>query len=244
MKFLKFINLVRNRFVGRKAGDNTYYINFQKFQAKEILKEIKNRGIDLSSMNVLELGAGEGGYSLIFKENAKSFTVSDIDKPKIFENDSSLNYKKVDVTKKFPFKDNTFDFIFSCSLIEHIKDPRVMLKEARRVLDKNGYLYLSFPPFYSPVGGHQLKPFHLLGEKISIKIVNFLKKENIKSYDTLWGSFGLYKRNIKDVKKLLLSEKFDIIDMWTRFSPVNTSKIPFLNEFLTWHACFLCKKLN
>ena len=242
MKFLKFFNLARDRFVGREAGDDTNYINFQKFQAEEIIREIKNKGIDLSSMNVLELGAGKGGYSLIFKKKAKSFIVSDVDKPKILEDNSSLVYKRIDVTKKFPFKDNTFDFIFSCSLIEHIKYPMIMLKESKRILNKNGYLYLSFPPFYSPVGGHQLKPFHLLGEKISIKIVNFLKNKNIKSYDTLWKNFGLYRRTIKEVKRLLLEEKFHVIDVWTRFSPINTSKIPFLNEFLTWHVCFLCRK--
>ena len=244
MKLFKFIKLIRKRLVGRKEKDYTNYLNFQKFQAEEIIKEIKKKNINFSGMKVLELGAGQGGYSQVFKKYAKELVISDLEKPFILKLDSSFNFKKIDVSKKYPFKDNTFDFVFSCSLIEHIKNPKNMLSEIKRVLKSNGYLYLSFPPFYSPVGGHSVKPFHFLGEKISIKITNFLKKKNIKSYETLHIKFGLYKRTIKDVKKLLIHQGFEIKNIWTRFFTINTTKIPFLNEFLTWHVCFLCKKIN
>ena len=241
MKLFKFITLAKKRLIGNKEGNYTNYLNFQEFQAKEIIREINNKGINLSHMKVLELGAGEGGYSLIFKKFSKEFITTDLEEPYILKLDSSLNFKKVDVTKKYPFEDNSFDFIFSCSLIEHIKSPEEMLVEIKRVLNPGGYLYLSFPPFYSPVGGHGLKPFHLLGEKISIKMTNFFKKRDIKSYDTLYVNFGLYKRTIKGVKKLLLQQGFEVEDIWTRFFSINTAKIPFLGEFLTWHVCFLCK---
>lgn len=238
MKILKFIKLAKKRFEGREEGNYINYLKFQKFQAEEIINELKLRNIDLSMMNVLELGAGKGGYSSVFKKNSKNLTVSDIEKPFI----NHLKFKKVDVNKKFPFKNNSFDFVFCCSLIEHLKHPEKMISEIKRVLKPNGYLYLSFPPFYSPVGGHGLKPFHLLGEKTSIKIVNLLKKRNYKSYDKLWDNYGLHIRTISEVKKLLLGHDFKINNLWTRFSPINTTKIPFFNEFLTWHACFLCKK--
>ena len=241
MKYFTLINLAKKRFIGREQGDWTNYLKFQKFQAEEIIKEINKRGLNLSSMKVLELGAGKGGYSQIFKKYSNEFVMSDFKDSFVLNKDSNLNFKKVDINKKFPFNDNEFDFIFSCSLIEHIKLPENMLVESRRVLKPKGFLYLSFPPFYSPFGGHNVKPFHFLGERIAIKITNFLKNKNYVNYETFWGDFGLHRRTIKGVKKLLLNYGFEIKYIWTRFSLLNTTKIPFLNEFLTWHVCFLCK---
>lgn len=244
MRLLRFIQLARKRNIGLDKKDYSNYFNFQEFQAKEILNELKKRKIDTSKMNILELGAGLGGYSSVFKKDSKDLTINDISDPLILKIDPSLKFKKFDVTKKFPFKDNFFDFIFCCSLIEHIADPEKMLFEIRRVLKPSGYLYLSFPPFYTPIGGHMFKPFHLLGEKVSLKIFNSLKKRNIKSYAAIHSgdvTFGLHKRTIRGVKKLLNKNQFKIKDIWTRFSFVNTAKIPLVNEFLAWHVCFLCK---
>ena len=244
MKLIQFIQLARKRNIGLNKKDYSNYINFQEFQAKEILKELKKRKINLSKMNVLELAAGFGGYSPTFKKNAKELIINDIDNPPILKICPSLKFKKFDVTQKYPFKDNSFDFIFCCSLIEHVANPEKMLSEIKRVLKPSGYLYLSFPPFYTPMGGHIFKPFHLFGEKISLKLTNILKKQNIKSYATIHDgkvTYGLYKRTIKDVEKLLKNNALEIKDIWTRFSFINTAKIPLLNEFLTWHVCFLCK---
>ena len=53
----------------------------------------------------------------------------------------------LDVTKRFPFKDNTFNYINCEHLIEHLdyKDGLFMLKECYRVLKKDGRLRISTP---------------------------------------------------------------------------------------------------
>ena len=53
----------------------------------------------------------------------------------------------VDVTKKFPFNDNTFDYIFSEHMIEHINyvDGLKMLNESYRVLKSSGKIRISTP---------------------------------------------------------------------------------------------------
>jgi len=238
MDYIKFLKLANKRLRGKKEGNYSNYLAFQNFQAREILKELKKRKIDISNMDMLELSAGLGGYSTIFKKHVKSLIVTDLEKPAVC-NKFNIPFKLVDVTQKFPFDDNSFDFVFASSLIEHINNPEIMIKEIKRILRPNGLLYLSFPPFYSPVGSHAVKPFHYLGEKIAIKITNKIKKRDIKSYETMFGEFGLYRITIKSIKKLLVKNNFKIIDTWTRFSPINTAKIPILGEFLTWHACFV-----
>lgn len=244
MDIIKFIRLAKNRMKGTQEEAIENYIRFQSFQAEEILKELRKRKISLSNMKVLELAVGTGGYSPVFKKASKELIINDMGEPHILNKYPNIKFKVFDVNKKWPFGDDSFDFIFCCSLIEHVENPKKMFSEIRRTLKKSGYLYLSFPPFYSPVGGHHFKPYHLLGEEISLKIFNFIKKQNVKSYavsgDSGYGKYGIYKRTINGVRKLLKKEKFTVKDIWSRFSFINTAKIPLLRDFLTWHACFLC----
>ncbi|WP_320673779.1 class I SAM-dependent methyltransferase [Prochlorococcus sp. MIT 1341] len=54
---------------------------------------------------------------------------------------------RLDATKKFPFKDNEFDYIFSEHMIEHISynDATKMLKECFRILKPGGKIRISTP---------------------------------------------------------------------------------------------------
>lgn len=56
---------------------------------------------------------------------------------------------QLDVTKKFPFEDDTFDYILSEHMIEHIpyNNGLYMIKECLRVLKKNGKIRVSTPNF-------------------------------------------------------------------------------------------------
>lgn len=244
MRLVNFLRLARNRKIGLDKGDFSNYFKFQEFQAYEILKELHRRKIDLSKMRVLELAVGVGGYSPVFQRHSGDLVINDVRDPPIMECFPSLKLVKFDAAGVYPFDDDSFDFVFCCSLIEHIANPQKMLSEISRVLRPGGFLYLSFPPFYTLIGGHEFKPFHLLGERLSLKIVNFLKKKHIKSYASLYDRdyavYGLHKRSIRGVKSLLRSSGFGIVDFWTRFSFFNTAKIPLFNEFFSWHVCFLC----
>ena len=53
---------------------------------------------------------------------------------------------KEDVTN-LSFKDNTFDFVISNQVMEHILDENKFLSELLRVLKPDGYLLLNFPVF-------------------------------------------------------------------------------------------------
>jgi len=53
---------------------------------------------------------------------------------------------------KLPYKDKTFDLVTSISVIEHLaqKETRMFLKETKRVLKDNGFIFLVTPNFSSP----------------------------------------------------------------------------------------------
>ena len=111
-----------------------------------------------------------------------------------------------------------------------------------RVLKVNQFCYISFPPFYSPVGGHQFKPFHLLGEKNAITLSKIFKGIKAKDFDTSFGNWGLYPTTISKIKRSVKQANFRIVDIKTRFLPVNVAKIFILGEFLTWHVEFILQK--
>ncbi len=59
-----------------------------------------------------------------------------------------------DATKPFPLPDDTFDYVFSEHMIEHIpyRDGLTMLKESHRVLKRGGRIRISTPNFAFLVG--------------------------------------------------------------------------------------------
>lgn len=220
------------------------YQKMQRYIAEKSIAELKEKGIDISSARVLELGAGGGGYSLILHRESRDFMASDLDQES-WVNEWQIPFTAIDVLKTFPLGNDTFDLIYCSSVIEHLEDPNNLLQESWRVLKPGGYLYLSFPPFYSLalIGGHQFKPFHFFGERLAVKLTNIIRRANYRNYANAFGTFGLYPLTIKRVEQFILAHRFQIRGRYTRMSPINTTYFPgFLKDLLTWHVCFLCQK--
>lgn len=57
------------------------------------------------------------------------------------------------VAERFPFKDNTFDVVFSFAVLEHVKEPFACAAETVRVLKPGGILYCQVP-FLQPFHGY------------------------------------------------------------------------------------------
>ena len=85
---------------------------------------------------LLDLGSGDGSFVDACKDNSVDAFALDAYSHKIdFELD------------KIPFESNQFDFITLTSVIEHIKNPKNLLIEIRRVLKKDGHLIITTPNF-------------------------------------------------------------------------------------------------
>ncbi|MBW2984559.1 class I SAM-dependent methyltransferase [Candidatus Woesearchaeota archaeon] len=228
----------------RRNNSKEDYFKSQNYQAKLIIPEIRKRGITLKNMKMLELGCGVGGYSPQFKKEVRELVVADMEEPDILLKKYPIKFLKFDVCKKFPIRTKEFDFVFCSNVIEHVCNPSLMLTEINRVLRDDGILILAFPPFYSPLGGHIFAPFHYFGEKFSIRLTNFFKRKNIKSYKTAYGAWGLYPLKTSDVEKLLEKAGFNIKDKWARYFPLNIAKIPIINDIVIWQVVFLCDKVK
>lgn len=220
------------------------YRKMQSYIAEKSIGELKAKGLKFSLASVLELGAGRGGYSVVLNRESRCFLASDVKKDPWVEQ-LNIPFTFVDVSKRFPFESKTFDVIYCSSLIEHVSNPDNLLQESWRVLKPGGILYLSFPPFFSLalVGGHQFKPFHFLGERLSVRLTNLVRGSNYTNYGAAYGNFGLYPLKIEDVKNRLLAQDFRVLDIFARMIPFNTARLPGpLKDLLTWHVCYLAQR--
>lgn len=138
---------------------------------KRFLK-IARRTTEFSSGNkpskILEIGYTSGGESIIAFEKM-GFDAHAID---YFFNDSvqqstrheyikkltksNVTFHVGDISKETPFKDETFDIIYSKSVIEHILDVKSAFKEMFRILKKGGVIIHNYGSFQMPGGGHSL----------------------------------------------------------------------------------------
>lgn len=226
------------RLAKKRGCSSQDYLRFESCQARMVLDSLEKKGIRLEGMDVLEVGSGRGGYSLEFLKRGAKVTAVDIT-DKLFQKIKGVNFVLADASK-LPFKDNTFDFTFCSSAIEHMKDQQGALKELYRVTKWDCFCYLSFPPFWSPVGAHQFKPFHYLGERAAISLSRKFYKVRSNRYNDEHGE--LYLTTIRKVRSMIKNAKFAVKATSARFMPVNVARIPVINEILTWNVEFLLIK--
>src|SRR3972149_3427041 len=97
------------------------------------------------SLAILDLGSGAGHHSAILALNGRKTTLLDLSQKnldfsmKLFEA-MGLNgqFCQADMKMRLPFKDNSFDTVFSCGVFEYFTDAEIksILKEAFRVSRK------------------------------------------------------------------------------------------------------------
>ena len=69
-----------------------------------------------------------------------------------------------------PFPDATFDGVVCSNLLEHTPTPGAVLREIARVLRPGGWAYVSWTPWFSPWGGHDMNPYQYLGPKMGPRL--------------------------------------------------------------------------
>ncbi len=139
--------------------------------------------------NILDMGCGSKPYSDIYSNINGKYT--GIDLP--VSESANKEEKKADVhgsVLELPFKSNSFDTVISLQVLEHVPEPQKMLKEAYRVLKKNGHLILTAPMTWGlhevPHDYHRYTEYGLryLAESMEFEIIY------IKETCGFWGMFG------------------------------------------------------
>ncbi len=143
--------------------------------------------------SVLEIGCGEGGNLMPFLERGCRVVGVDMNPNKInnarkfYAAKRFLNQPEFFLTDIYDWpSDEKFDVIMLRDVLEHIHNQERFLKFVKKFLKPQGKLFLGFPPWQNPYGGHQqifdaftsrLPFIHLLPNFLYVGLLK-LAKEN------------------------------------------------------------------
>jgi 2-polyprenyl-3-methyl-5-hydroxy-6-metoxy-1,4-benzoquinol methylase len=117
-----------------------------------------------SNLVMAEIGCGEGGNMKPFLDKGCTIYGIDLAANKIenakkffadHPNRDKLHLIAEDIYKIEPDSIPKFDLIMMRDTLEHIHDQEKFLKYLKQFLTPNGKVFLGFPPWVMPFGGHQ-----------------------------------------------------------------------------------------
>lgn len=114
---------------------------FQKYWHSKRFKMVLE-SIDFKSDNFLDIGCHSGLFTkkIVSVLGVKEVYGIDISESAIIKAKKRIKYGKFNVANahNLPFRNNFFDCVFCLEVLEHVENPKEVLKEIRRVLQKGG----------------------------------------------------------------------------------------------------------
>lgn len=93
---------------------------------------------------ILDLGCGDGDYARGLKALGFSVIAGDIDAQR-FKYKNEIEFKHCDITKEMPFPEDHFDYLLLMEVVEHLRNPYLVMPEINRIIKDKGALILSTP---------------------------------------------------------------------------------------------------
>lgn len=108
-----------------------------------LLKELHPEG------SVLDFGSGKGQFlKLAYSHNFRNLTGTDI-MPRPADLPSEISWTQADLNQEMPFENESFDVVVALEVIEHLENPRHMIRVLNKLLKPGGFLILSTPNNHS-----------------------------------------------------------------------------------------------
>lgn len=189
-----------------------------------ILKFIRDS--NLKQMDILDISSPFIMSYVLSTQNKVIKTDVNIDEIKYINENANLCFMLENSTQ-LSFKDNTFDLVYSISVIEHIYNKYILaINEMIRVVKSNGYVYLTFPVSLnhmeewvsSDVYSHQFKEAGktFFQYRFSEEDVNAILKQlngvDVIDVSIYWErKYGHYDKMTEQIKKRLKNKYLNFI---------------------------------
>jgi ubiquinone/menaquinone biosynthesis C-methylase UbiE len=166
--------------------------------------------------NVLIIGAGTGReisfFSKIFNHVyalEPDHEACDIIKMRLdFEKLTNVEILQ-SVAENISLEDNTIDFIWSWTVLEHVSNYSTVLNEIYRVLKPKGSCFLSMPNYFQFYEPHYRLYIPMFFPKFAIKIIVKMNRKNTDYLD--WGINYITQHKFR---RLLQRKSFDIMQIY------------------------------
>jgi SAM-dependent methyltransferase len=254
--------------------DRFQYFNEQAYTTEKHVIPFVSSTIPIDSdLTVLEIGCGEGGNLKPFldlgcKVCGIDLSESKIDNAKVFfrqhEKLENLTLIARDIYDITASEDMRFDLIIMRDTLEHIPDQSRFLDFVKRFMHSESKLFLGFPPWRMPFGGHQqlcrnrygskIPYIHLLPRSLYKGLLKLMGESEIVIYELMEIvdtriNIQWFKRITNKQQYTIEKENFFLINpnyeikfgMKPRTLPAVVN-IPYLRDFLaTTYYCVVSK---
>lgn len=162
---------------------------------------------DLSNVSILDVGAGEGYFSKLLGESIEGrYSVP----PKKILRACDLfpeNFKyggvtcdRVDQSGKLPYEDNSYHYVCSLEVIEHVENQFAFVRELHRVLKKSGRAIITTPNILNINSRIRFlhSGFWLLYDPLSSS-TNHPVHDHINPISLYYLTYMLYKAGFREV---------------------------------------------
>ena len=175
------------------------YFEYEYKVANEIVIPWLRRYVRFDRTTVGDFGCHQGGVLQAFREldgvvagqgfdvNAESIARSP------FAGTADFRIQVGDILQLDPAR-HRFDLILIRDVLEHIARYREALLRAKACLKPGGHIFVSYPPYYSPFGGHQqvagnwtrLVPYlHYLPKRMFFRLMRIADNAYMKAADSI-----------------------------------------------------------
>lgn len=157
---------------------------------------------DVHGKKVLDVGCGGG--SLVFLLAKAGAEVVGVENEKLGLQFARENLKSVENANlhytfehasayELPFKDETFDIVVSCEVIEHLREPERMLREVLRVLNPGGKFILTTPYRMTEVPQDENHVKEYFPGEIQVMLEKYFKDVEVKeTHHMFWRALFTY----------------------------------------------------
>ena len=200
-------NLSSNDKVGDKPGSDTPS-NIKRYEElfDFILPYINNES------KILDVGCAIGGF-LKYCQSKGFFNVYGIDPIKAYVDKANKPYIKFGSVYSIPFEANSFDIIILDQVLEHLSNPRLAMREIKRVLRKGGLCYIGVPD----------------AKRYNDNIYYYIMREHIQHFNSI------------NLKLLAQLNGFELIDKTEiDLDMIGTLKLPNLSVLLKLSGKVYC----
>lgn len=196
---------------------------------------------ELAGAKVLDLGCGHGYDTLAMRAAGADVVPLDMDAAKLHATGRPLGGAVQGDATRLPFPDGSFDGIYCSNLLEHTPSTPPVFDEVERVLKPGGWAWVSWTNWYSPWGGHEIVPLHLLGPDLGLKLWRrwFGEPRVNVPYVELWPTY--IGRVLADVRR---RPGLRLVDATPRYWSGQRwiLKVPGVREVATWNCVLELEK--
>lgn len=253
-----------------RYSDRQLYFREQSYTTeKYVIPFIEKVHPVSEGMRVLEIGCGEGGNIVPFLERGCRVTGIDINEGQIalarefyssHPNADNLTLISEDIYKVTDLPEQ-FDIVVMRDVIEHIPDQEHFLSFAKQFIAPGGVMFIGFPPWQNPFGGHQqictnkmlarLPWFHLLPRNIYEMVLreNGVEPTGLLEIKDTGISLERLEKILRKESYLIVQKELYLINpnyevkfklhprkLWKAFH------IPYLRNFYTTCGYYLLKQ--